>query len=62
MRRRVCGAVSITGALDMICDRPSTSAPERLTLVCLCGVTRDKGLYTVADPGFGKGDFMRMCY
>ena len=38
MRRRVCGAVSITGALDMICDGPSTLVPERLTLVCLCEV------------------------
>ena len=44
MRRQVCGAVS-TGALDMICDGPSTLAPERLTLVCICGVTRDKGLH-----------------
>ena len=51
MRRQVCGAVSITGALDMICDRPSTLVPERLTLVCLCGVTRDKGLYTKSGDG-----------
>ena len=35
MRRQVCGAVSITGALAMICDRPSTLAPERLTLIGL---------------------------
>ena len=43
--------MSITGALDMICDRPSTLVPERLTLVCLCGVTRDKGLYTKSGDG-----------
>ena len=41
----------ITVALDMICDRPSTLAPERLTLVCLCGVTRDKGPYTKSGDG-----------